>query len=140
MKNRKSKGFTIVEVLAVAIILALLAGLVVPGVFKKLAGAKTDIARSKMAIIEAALEQFAVDCGRFPTDEEGLDALISAPADLEEKWSGRYLKDSQIKDPWDNPYIYFQEGTENPGSYDIISLGADGQEGGEGENADIYNI
>ena len=106
---------------------------------KKLAGAKTNIARSKMAIIEGAIEQFSIDCGRLPADEEGLGALIEPPPEMEEKWGGKYLKDSQIIDPWDNPYMYFQEGTVNIGSYDIISYGADGVEGGEGDDADIFN-
>jgi len=65
--------------------------------------------------------------------------LIVPPADLEEKWNGRYLKPSQLVDPWDNPYIYVAEGEINPGSYDLISLGADGVDGGEGDNTDIYN-
>ena len=139
MKCRKRNGFTIVEILVVAIILAMLAGFVVPGVFKKLAGAKTNIARSKMAIIEGAIEQFSIDCGGLPADEEGLTALLEAPPEMEEKWGGKYLKDSQIIDPWDNPYMYFQEGSINIGSYDIISYGADGVEGGEGDDADIFN-
>jgi len=139
MKNRKRKGFTLVEVLVVAIILAMLAGFIVPGILKKLGKAKTEIARSKMAIIEGALEQFSISCGRLPTDEEGLGALLEAPPELEEKWPGKFLKDSQIIDPWENPYLYYQEGMINIGSYDIVSYGADGVEGGEGDNADIYN-
>lgn len=138
MKIRRN-GFTIVEVLVVVIILGMLAAFVVPGVFKKLGQAKTQIAKAKIGTIGGALEQFALNCNRLPTDEEGLDALVNAPPELEEKWGSRYLKASQILDPWDNPYIYFSEGTINVGSYDLISLGADGEEGGEGENADIYN-
>ena len=92
-----------------------------------------------MAIIEGALEQFAINCGRLPSDDEGLDALLTAPPELEEKWGSKYLKASQILDPWDNPYIYVEEGNMNTGSYDLICLGADGDEGGEGENADIFN-
>ena len=138
-RRRRNRGFTIVELLVVAIILAMLAGFIVPGIFQKLSKAKTDIARSKMALIETALQQFAIDCGRMPTDDEGLEALLIPPPELEEKWAGKYLKDSQIIDPWDNPYQYYSDGRVNVGSYDIVSLGADGQEGGEGENADIVN-
>lgn len=138
MKIRRN-GFTIVELLVVVIILGMLAATIVPGVFKKLGQAKSGIARSKMAIIEGALEQFAINCGRLPTDDEGLAALLEAPAELEEKWGTKYLKDNQILDPWDNPYIYMSEGSINTGSYDLISLGADGSEGGEGKNADIFN-
>ena len=138
-KRRRNKGFTIVELLVVAIILAMLAGFIVPGVFQKLSKAKTDIARSKIAVIESSLQQFAIDCGRMPTDDEGLEALLTPPPELEEKWAGKYLKDSLIIDPWDNPYQYYSDGRVNVGSYDIVSLGADGKEGGEGENADIVN-
>ncbi len=137
--NVRRNGFTIVEIMVVVIILGLLAAFIVPGMFKKLGAAKTKIARSKMAIIEGALEQFAINCGRLPTDEEGLDALLIPPPELEETWGPKYLKDSQIIDPWDNPYIYVLEGVINTGSYDLISLGADGAESGEGENADIFN-
>jgi general secretion pathway protein G len=138
MKLRRN-GFTIVEIMVVVIILGLLAAFIVPGMFKKLGAAKTKIARSKMAIIESALEQFAINCGRLPTDEESLDALLIAPPELEETWVSLGIKTSHIIDPWDNPYIYVMEGTINTGSYDLISLGADGAEGGEGENADIFN-
>lgn len=137
--NVKRNGFTIVEIMVVVIILGLLAAFIVPGMFKKLGAAKTKIARSKMAIIEGALEQFALNCLRLPTDDENLGALLIPPADLEETWAGKYLKDSQIVDPWGNDYIYVAEGTINTGSYDLVSLGADGAEGGEGENADIFN-
>jgi general secretion pathway protein G len=135
----KRNGFTIVELLVVVIILGMLAAFIVPGLFKKLGAAKTGIARSRMAIIEGAIEQFGLDCDRAPTDEEGLEALVTAPPELEGKWKSRYLKPSQIVDPWNNPYIYVEEGSLNTGSYDLISLGADGNEGGEGDNADIFN-
>ena len=137
--NRKQKGFTIIEVLTVVLIIGLIAAFVVPRMFKGLGKAKRDIAKSKMAIIESAIGRFYFDCGKYPTDSEGLDALLEAPADMEEKWNGRYLKESELLDPWGNPYIYVAEGEINIGSFDLISYGADGQEGGEGENEDIYN-
>ena len=137
--DRKRKGFTIIELLAVVIIIGLLAAFVVPRMFKDVGKAKHDIARSKMAIIDAAIVKFYMDCGRFPTDSEGLEALLEAPSDVEEKWNGRYLKESELLDPWDNRYEYFEEGMENVGSYDIVSYGADGVAGGEGDNEDIYN-
>ena len=138
-KKRKRKGFTLVELLVVIVIISLLAAFVAPDVFKRLSGAKLDLARPKMAIIEDALQRFAVDCGRFPDDSEGLNALLEPPADLEDKWNGAYLKRSQLLDPWENPYIYVAEGEINPGSYDLVCLGADGEDGGEGDNADIFN-
>jgi general secretion pathway protein G len=107
--------------------------------FGKLGKAKHDIARSKMAIVEKAIEEFAIDCGRYPYESEGLDALIEVPDELEEEWQGRYCKPSDLLDPWGNEYIYIEDGIENVGSYDIISYGKDNEEGGEGESADIIN-
>jgi general secretion pathway protein G len=138
-KKQKRKGFTLIELLVVIIILSLLAGFVAPKMLKRVGKAKKDLARPKMTIIESAIERFSLDCGQYPDDSMGLDALLQAPAGLEEKWNGPYLKASQLLDPWGNPYIYVSEGEINPGSYDLVSLGADGVEGGEGENADIFN-
>lgn len=137
--RRKRKGFTIVELIVVAVIIAMLAAFMVPKIGKRFGKAKHSIAKAKMGLIESALVTFQVDCGRFPYDDEGLEALLAPPSDLEEKWDGKYLKDSEILDPWENPYIYIEEGEINIGSYDLISLGADGEEGGEGENEDIFN-
>jgi general secretion pathway protein G len=137
--NARRNGFTIVEIMVVVIILGMLAAFIVPGMFKKLGQAKSGIAKSQIGNISSALEQFAINCGRYPTDDEGLNALVEAPTDLEGKWGSRYLKASQIVDPWDTPYIYVEQGTINPDSYDLICLGADGEEGGEGEDVDIFN-
>ena len=135
------KGFTIIELLVVAMIIGLLAVFVVPRMFKGLGKAKHDIAKAKMAIIEGAIVKFQYHCGRLPTDGEGLEAMLEAPAELEEKWNGPYLKRSDLLDPWKNPYEYVEEGMANPGSFDLISFGADGAEGGQEdtENEDIYN-
>lgn len=138
MRQRRD-GFTIVELLAVAMILALLAVFVVPRAFKSLGQAKHEIARGKMGIIENALGRFYYDCGRFPTEQEGLEALLIAPPDLQEKWQGEYLKKSEILDPWENPYVYVQPGMVNTTGFDLVCLGADGADGGEGDNADIIN-
>lgn len=138
-KRKQQKGFTLLEVLAVAAIIALLAVFVVPRAFKGLGKAKTDIARGKMGIIEGGISQFQYDCGRLPTNNEGLDALLQAPVDLEEKWGGPYCKRSHLEDPWGNQFEYISEGMINMGSYDLICFGADGVEGGEGDNEDIYN-
>jgi len=139
-KKQKRKAFTLVELLVVILIISMLAAFVAPRMFKGLGKAKRDIARAKMAIIEDALARFYIDCGRYPDDSEGLDVLLIAPADLEEKWNGRYLKPSDLDDPWGNPYIYVAEGEVNPGSFDLISYGADGMEGGEGDNEDVVNL
>jgi len=138
-KERKRDAFTLVELMVVILIISMLAAFVAPRMFKGLGKAKSQIAKAKMAIIEDALGRFYIDCGRYPDDSEGLEVLLLAPADLEEKWNGRYCKPSELLDPWGNPYIYVAEGQYNPGSFDLISFGADGTEGGEGDNADIVN-
>jgi len=137
--DREHKGFTLVEVLIVVLVISMLAAFVAPRFFRGLGRTRRDIARSKMAIIESGLGLFYRDCGRYPDDSEGLDVLIYAPEDAEDKWNGPYLKQSDLLDPWDNRYEYVEDGEINPGLFDLISYGADGQEGGEGDDADIYN-
>lgn len=139
IKIKKQRFFTVIEILAVVLIISMLAAFVVPRAFKGMSQSKTQIARSKMAIIEGALGKFYLDCSRFPSDSEGLDALMTIPSDLEGKWAGPYLKKSDLLDPWDNAYVYIAEGQVNTGSYDLISLGANSSVGGEGENKDIVN-
>ncbi len=137
--KRKEKAFTLVELLVVILIISLIATVISRRVFRGLGKAKRDIAKAKMANIEGAIGQFYLDCGRYPDESQGLSELLEVPADLEEKWSGPYLKQSELLDPWDNPYIYIEEGVVNPGHFDLISYGADGMEGGEGDDEDIYN-
>ncbi len=135
------KGFTLVELLVVIIILSLLAAFAAPKAFQALRGARANLARSRMALVEDALERFSINCDRYPDDSEGLEALLVCPPDLEDtgKWNGAYLKANQLLDPWNNPFIYVAEGEVNPGSYDLISYGSDGEPGGEGDAQDIYN-
>lgn len=134
---RKPAGFTLVELLVVLAILTLLAGLVGPRVLSQLGGAKSKTAALQIADIEKALEIFKLDVGRFPTTEEGLDALVKRPASVASGWSGPYLKGGVPSDPWSRPYRY--QGSGPNGTIEILSLGADGAPGGEGENADIRN-
>jgi general secretion pathway protein G len=137
--KRRKKAFTLVEVLVVIVLLALIASVYVPRMFRGMGEQKRKISRTKMANIESAIMTFYLDCERYPDESVGLEELITSPADLEEKWKGPYLKRSELLDPWDNPYIYIEQGEINPGSFDLISYGTDGVEGGEGDNADIYN-
>jgi len=139
-KNRKRKAFTLVELLVVVLIITMLAAFVAPRMFSGIGKTKADLTKAKMAIVENALARFYIDCGRYPDDSEGLEVLVLPPSDMEDgKWNGPYLKRSDLLDLWDNPYIYIAEGEYNPGSFDLVSLGADAMDGGEGDNADIIN-
>lgn len=132
-----SAGFTLVELLVVLAILTLLAGLVGPRVLGQLGGAKSKTAAVQIADIDKAMELFKLDVGRFPTTEEGLEALATRPPTVSSGWSGPYLKGTLPTDPWGRPYKY--QGAGPNGNVEILSLGADGAPGGEGENADIRN-
>ena len=137
-KTRIRRAFTLVELLVVIVIISMLAAFVAPNVIRHVGKAKVDLAKPRMAIIEDSVSRFYMDSGRYPTDSEGLEALLVDPGNTT-GWNGPYIKQSQLLDPWGNPYIYVAEGTVNPGSFDLVCLGADGQEGGDGEYADIYN-
>ena len=132
--RRHARGFTLIELLVVLAILTLLAGLVGPRVLGQLGGAKSKTAAVQIADLDKSLELFKLDVGRYPTTEEGLEALVKKPGSAN-AWNGPYLKGGVPTDPWGNAYRYANNG----GKIDIISLGADGAPGGEGENADIRN-
>ena len=133
---RRNKGFTLIELLVVLAILTMLAGLVGPRVLSLLGGAKSKTAAVQIADLEKTLELFKLDVGRFPSTAEGLDALVNRPASAN-GWNGPYLKGGVPNDPWGKPYKYTSPTAD--GGIEIISLGADGLPGGEGENADIRN-
>lgn len=134
-RNKRQRGLTLFELLVVLAILAFLATLVAPRVIGYLGRAKSDIARSQTANIAASLELFYLDFGRYPTAGEGLGALTAAPAGAE-NWLGPYLKDeSGLVDPWGRPYLYTV--SESGDGFEVVTLGRDGEEGGDGENADI---
>jgi general secretion pathway protein G len=134
LSKRGEQGFTLIELLVVVIILGLLASLVAPKLFGRLAGAKQGTAKAQIEMFGTALDAFRLDTGRYPTTEEGLKALREKPSSAE-KWQGPYLPKELPTDPWGNPYIYKCPG--DHGEYDIISYGLDKVEGGEGENGDV---
>lgn len=134
--NRAVRGFTLIELLVVLAVLALLAGLVGPRVLNQLGGAKSNTALVQIRDLEQAVELFMLDVGRFPSSEEGLNALVVNPG--ANGWKGPYLRRNQVpKDPWNRDYVYRSPGEHGP--YDIFSYGADGRLGGEGENAVVGN-
>ena len=140
LQNHKQKhdAFTLIEFLVVVTIIGILATLIVPRFFGKVAGAKQAVAKQKIAVLELKVLEFQTDCGRYPTNEEGLYALLEPPADVQEKWKIPYVKEKDIIDPWDAEFIYEYPGRMNA-DFDIYTLGADGREGGEDENEDLGN-
>lgn len=133
--RRHSRGFTLIELLVVLAIIGLLAGLVGPQVMKHLGESKTKTARLQIEELASALDMYRLDVGRYPTGDEGLQALIEQPASAR-VWNGPYLRKKKVPlDPWNNAYHYAAPGQH--GKFDLFSLGADGSDGGEGEDQDI---
>lgn len=132
-------GFTLIEILVVIAVIAMLAALVAPNVFQHVGTAKDATARSQIELLGAGLDSYRLDNGRYPTTDQGLEALQLQPTlqPLPSNWRGPYLRRAVPVDPWGTPYIYFSPGEVNTRGYDLISLGADSQPGGEGEDADI---
>jgi general secretion pathway protein G len=136
LKSR-SRGFTLLELLVVMVIIGLLAGFVAPRYFAQVGKARIKAARDQIDSLDKALEQYRLDVGRLPTTEEGLIALQVAPQGVT-NWEGPYLKKDVPMDPWGHPYVYVQPGT-HQNDFDLLSYGRDGQAGGTGEDADISN-
>ena len=134
-KINTKKGFTLVELLVVMVIIGLLAALVAPRLFPKLGKGKQSAAKAQIELLGQALDQYRLDVGAYPSTQEGLQALMANPG--VENWDGPYLKKNLPMDPWGKPYLY-----QNPGShgeYDLSSYGRDGKVGGEGEDKDVDN-
>ncbi|WP_432695490.1 type II secretion system major pseudopilin GspG [Marinobacterium sp. YM272] len=133
--KRGIAGFTLLELLVVLVILGLLASLVGPQVLRHVGSSKTKTAALQIQELGAALDLYRLEVGRYPTTQQGLEALVQQPSGTT-NWNGPYLSKSVVRqDPWGNDYIYQAPGSH--GEYDLYSLGADGQEGGDGENQDV---
>jgi len=138
-QRRGAYGFTLIELLIVMVILVLLASLVGPRLFGQLGGAKVKAARAQIEMMGAAFDGYRLDMSKYPTTEQGIAALSVAPVDPAAAaiWRGPYLKKPVERDPWGNNYIYKSPGTN--GEYELSSLGADGKEGGSGDDADVLS-
>jgi general secretion pathway protein G len=134
--SRPERGFTLLELLVVMVIIGILAGFVAPRYFAQVGKSQSKAARAQIMALEQALDQFRIDSGRYPTIEEGLAALMTAPAGLPD-WGGPYLKKAVPNDPWGRPFVYLNPGEH--GEIDIVSYGKDGRAGGTADSLDIAN-
>src|SRR5215218_5047212 len=137
---RRSRGFTLIEILVVIVVIAILATLVAPNIFQHVGAAKGATAKSQIEMLGAALDAYRLDNGRYPATEQGLESLWEKPTiDPPANWRSPYLRKPVPLDPWGRPYAYLSPGQVNPQGYDLLSYGADGKPGGEGEDADIMS-
>lgn len=134
--RKNHSGFSLIELMIVLVILGLIAGIVGPQAMKYLGKGKSQSAKVQIENISAALDMYRLEVGSYPTSSQGLKALVSAPSGAR-GWNGPYLKKGDVPlDPWNNEYQYKRPGTASQ-PYDLLSMGADGSAGGEGEDADI---
>ncbi len=135
-RHRPARGFTLIELLVVLLILGMIAGIAGPQIMNYLGDSKAKAAKLQIGEFEGTLDLYKLDVGRYPDGQEGLQALVQAPSTAGDRWRGPYLKKKAVpKDPWGNDYVYTAPGKH--GNFDIVSLGADGKEGGDGENKDV---
>ena len=135
--HKQSSGFTLLELLVVLGIISMLAGLVGPRVMKHMGEAKTKAAKVQISQLSQALEMYKLEMNKYPTTEQGLEALVTAPSDAK-NWNGPYLAKSKVPlDPWQQEYHYVSPGEH--GKFDLYSYGADEKEGGEDEDQDIVS-
>jgi general secretion pathway protein G len=130
------RGFTLIEIMVVVVILGILAALIAPNVINRIDDAQSAKVRQDIRAIESALKLYRLDNFRYPTSDQGLQALVTPPSDSRKGSAGSYL-DRVPKDPWDRPYVYENPGKQ--GEFDIYTLGRDGAPGGDGPDADIGN-
>jgi general secretion pathway protein G len=136
--RRLARGFTLIEIMVVVIIIALLAAVIVPNIMSRLDDAKVTAARADITQLKTALKFYYLDNSKYPTSEQGLKALVTQPNDSSITHWRQYLEGGLKKDPWGREYLYQFPGTHGE-PYDLYTLGADGQPGGDGPNADIGN-
>jgi general secretion pathway protein G len=136
--QKRSAGFTLLEIMVVVIIIGVLAATIIPQFMGTTHDAKVSAAKADVSQLENALERFNLHMDRYPTMDEGLKVLVEAPAGEDKKWRGPYIKLLR-PDPWGNQYQYRVPGMHHTTTFDVWSRGADGQDGGEGPNADIGN-
>lgn len=134
VNHRNQFAFTLLELLVVMVIIGLLAGYVGPRYFSQIGKSQIKVAKAQIDAFEKALAQYRLDTGRYPTAEQGLDALVKKPAN-EHRWEGPYLAKDVPLDPWNHPYEYKEPGQR--GDFDLVSYGRDGRPGGNGEDADV---
>jgi general secretion pathway protein G len=132
----RMQGFTLIEIMVVVVILGILAALIAPNVINRIDDAQSAKVRQDIRAIESALKLYRLDNFRYPTSDQGLQALVTPPADSRKSGAGSYL-DRVPRDPWDRPYLYESPGKQ--GEFDIYTLGRDGAPGGDGPDADIGN-
>jgi general secretion pathway protein G len=137
---RSRSAFTLIEILVVIVVIAILATLVAPNIFRNVGEAKATTAKAQIEMLVTTLDGYRLSTGSYPTTEQGLQALYERPSiDPPINWNGPYLSKPVPLDPWQRPYYYVFPGQQNPNGFDLYSLGADGQPGGTGENADIVS-
>ena len=136
-RQARAQGFTLLELLVVILIIGLLTGIVAPRFLSQIARSETTTAKAQIDAFDKALQAYRIDMGRFPSEAEGLRALVTLSG-AEPRWRGPYLKDNVPVDPWGSPYQYRQPSSRGK-DYDLISLGHDRAAGGSGDDADITN-
>ena len=141
-KRWQRRGFTLIELLVVLVILGIVGGIAVAKFAGQEDKAKVKAAKASIGVLEDSVERFKIDMGRYPTEDEGLGILITAPdAEGSEAWAGPYLrKKSYLKDPWNNAFVFHAPSRDSKQPFEIVSLGSDGTEGGEAFAADLSSV